>query len=89
MLDAHGYRKQESTVKALLLVKDELQRIGGVMKLNITADIILEVEKPYGKYIADLEKKKTMEDAIKQGRDKQIMIKKTHRCKHKALGKQH
>lgn len=70
MLDAHGYRKQESTVKALLLVKDELQRIGGVMKLNITADIILEVEKPYGKYIADLEKKKTMEDAIKQSRDK-------------------
>ena len=40
------------------------------MKLNITTDIILEVEKPYGKYIADLEKKKTMEDAIKQGRDK-------------------
>ena len=41
MLDAHGYCMQESTIEALHLVKDKLLRIGGVMKFNITTDLIL------------------------------------------------
>ena len=39
MLDGHGYCMQESTIEALRLVKDELLRIGGVMKFNITTDL--------------------------------------------------
>ena len=38
MLDAHGYCMQESSIEVLRLVKDELLRIGGVMKFSITTD---------------------------------------------------
>ena len=70
MLDAHGYCMQESTIEALRLVKDELLRIGGAMKFNIATDLILEVKGAYWKYIADLEQKKAMEDAIKRDKEK-------------------
>ena len=45
MLEAPGYFMQESTVEALHLVKEEMLRIGGVMKFNINTDLILEVNK--------------------------------------------
>ena len=70
MLDAHGYCMQENTIEALHLVKDGLLRIGGAMKFSITTDLILEVKGAYGKYIADLEQKKAMEDTIKQDKEK-------------------
>ena len=70
MLDAHSYCMQESTIEVLHLVKDELLRIGGVMKFNIKTDLILEVKEAYGKCVADVEEKKAMEDAIKQSREK-------------------
>ena len=47
-------------------VKDELLRIGDVIKFNITTDLILEVKGAFGKCIADLEEKKAMEDTTKQ-----------------------
>ena len=40
------------------------------MKVNITTDLILEVKGAYGKYIADLEQKNAMEDAIKRDKEK-------------------
>ena len=55
MLEAPSYFMQESTIEALHLVKEEMLRIGGVMKFNITTDLILEVNRAYGKHIADLE----------------------------------
>ena len=70
MLDAHGYCMQENTIEALRLVKDEVLRVCSVMKVNITTDLILEVKGAYGKYIADLEQKKAMEDAIKWDKEK-------------------
>lgn len=45
MLEAPGYFMQESTIEALHLVKEEMLRIGGVMKFNINTDLILEVNK--------------------------------------------
>ena len=47
MLDSYGYCMQENTIDIFCLVKDELLRIGGVMKFNITADLILEVKGAY------------------------------------------
>ena len=44
MLDAYGYCMEENTIDFFCLVKDELLRIGGVTKFNITADLILEVK---------------------------------------------
>ena len=70
MLDAHGYCMQENTIEALRLVKDEVLRVCSVMKVNITTDLILEVKGAYGKYVADLEQKKAMEDAIKWDKEK-------------------
>ena len=70
MLDAHGYCMQENTIEALRLVKDEVLWVCSVMKVNITTDLILEVKGAYGKYIADLEQKKAMEDAIKWDKEK-------------------
>ena len=70
MLDAPGYCVQESTIEVLRLVKDELLRIGGVMKFNFTTDVILEVKGADGKYIADLEQKKAIEDTIKREKEK-------------------
>lgn len=61
---------QEDTIKAVPLVKDKLLRIGGVMKFNITTDLILEVNRAYGKHIADLAQKKAIKDAIKQEKEK-------------------
>ena len=45
LLDAYGYCMQENTIDFFCLVKDELLRIGGVTKFNITADLILEVKR--------------------------------------------
>ena len=70
MLDAHGYCMQENTIEALRLVKDEVLRVCSVMKVNITTDLILEVKGAYGKYVADSEQKKAMEDAIKWDKEK-------------------
>ena len=72
MLDAYGYFMQESAIETYPLVKDPLLRNGGVMKYNITADLILEVKGSYGKYIADLEQKKAveMEAVIKRDKEK-------------------
>ena len=70
MLEAPSYFMQESTIEALHLVKEEMLRIGGVMKFNITTDLILEVNRAYGKHIADLAQKKAIQDAIKQEKEK-------------------
>ena len=69
MLEAPSYFMQESTIEALHLVKEEMLRIGGVMKFNITTDLILEVNRAYGKHIADLAQKKAIKDAIKQEKE--------------------
>ena len=76
MLDAHGYSTQESLTEALHLVKGKLVRVGGAIKFNITTDLILEVKGEYGKYIADLEQKKAMEDAIKPEKERTANYKK-------------
>ena len=70
MLEAPSYFMQESTIEALHLVKEEMLRIGGVMKFNITTDLILEVNRAYGEHIADLAQKKAIKDAIKQEKEK-------------------
>lgn len=65
MLEAPSYFMQESTIEALHLVKEEMLRIGGVMKFNISTVLILELKGAYGKYITDWQKKKRMKDSIK------------------------
>ena len=46
---------KEKTIKSLLFVKDELFRVGGVAKFNITQDLISNVKGALAKYIAEFE----------------------------------
>ena len=58
-LDSHGYRLKEKAIKPLLFVKDELFRVSGLMKFNITQDLISKVKGALAKYIADFEEEES------------------------------
>ena len=66
MLYVNDYCMQESTTGTLFLMKDKLLRVGSVIKFNSATVLILEVNRVYGKYIANLEEKKAIKGAIKQ-----------------------
>ena len=51
---------QERSNETLHLVKDELLRVYGVMIFNIIRDLTLVAKAVYGKYIADLDKRKAI-----------------------------
>lgn len=66
VLDSHGYCMKEKTIEALRFVKDELFRIGGVLKFNISQDLLMEVKGAHSKYVADLEEEKSLREAKKR-----------------------
>ena len=59
VLDSHGYHLKEKTIKPLLFVKDELFRVSGLVKFNVTQDLISKVKGALAKYIADFEEEKS------------------------------
>ena len=67
MLSIHGSALKEETLVALRLVKDEIIRVGGIMNIKITKDMIRTCDDAYRNYTAYLaseeEKKK---DEIKR-----------------------
>ena len=44
MLETHGYTIYEDTIVALRIIKDELNLVGSVTKLNIDKELIEEVK---------------------------------------------
>ena len=68
LLEAHGYTIYEDTIIALRTVKDELNRVGGVLKFDINRDLIRESKSAYSKYETDRITRKTIENAEKAKR---------------------
>ena len=59
---------QNDTISALRFVKDELNRVGGVLNFPITQNLITQVKGVRAKYMADLEEK----NRLRQEEEKQI-----------------
>ena len=57
LLESHGYTMQNDTISALRFVKDELNRVGGVLNFPIIQNLITQVKGARVKYMADLEEK--------------------------------
>ena len=72
MLEAHGYTMYEDTIVALRIVKDELNRVGGVTNFNITSGLISDVKASYSKYEADRIARKALADAEAARRKKEL-----------------
>ena len=74
MLECHGYSMKNNTISALHLVKDEIHRVGGVLKFPVTRDLMNQVKGSRGKYIADLEQQKALEEKEKKERENAAAI---------------
>ena len=70
LLDAHGYTIYEDTIVGLRTVKDELNRVGDVLKFNIDRDLIREVKSSYTKYESDRATRKALAEAEEAERKK-------------------
>ena len=70
MLETHGHTIYESTILALRIVKDELNRVGKVTKLNIDKELIKEVKLSYSKYEMDQGARKALIKAQEAERNK-------------------
>ena len=62
MLEAHGYIIYQETLKALRLVKDELNQVGGVFNFDITCSLLDEVKLSRLRYKADQIERKGLEE---------------------------
>ena len=59
LLQVHGSSTSEETIEALRFVKEEICCVGGVMKFPINRELPSSVKGAHGKYVADLEAKRT------------------------------
>ena len=55
LLESHGYTMQNDTISVLRFIKDELNRVGGILNFPITQNLITQVKGARAKYMADLE----------------------------------
>ena len=69
MLECHGYTMKNNTISTLRLVKDEVLRVGGVLKFPITKDLMEQVKGSRAKYTTDLEQQKALEEKEKKERE--------------------
>ena len=53
LLAVHGYSTYEDTIIALVIVKDELLRVGGVLEFPITRELLGSVSASWSKYEAN------------------------------------
>ena len=71
MLKTHEHTIYEGTILTLRIVKDELNRVGKVTKLNIDKELIKEVKLSYSKYEMDQGARKALIKAQEAERNKQ------------------
>ena len=87
MLEAHGYGIYEKTIVALRTVKDEINRVGSVIKFEIDKELIKEVKLSYIKYEADRKERKALIEAQEGERKNRVedLIKQVETDKSKEL----
>ena len=69
LLAVHGYSTYEDTIIALRMVKDELLRVGGVLKFPITRELFDSVSASWSKYEADRLARLQAENAERKKRE--------------------
>ena len=74
MLDAHGTTIYEDTIVALRLVKDELNRVDGVMKFKITSELLSDVKGSWGRYEANRLERMTLKEVEKKNELKEVEV---------------
>ena len=61
-IDMHGLSAREETIESLRIIKDELFRVGAVLKFSTNKALIDSVKDSHSKYNADLEMKKSIKE---------------------------
>ena len=54
ILQLHGSSSLEKTIQALRFERDEICRVGGVMKFPVNRELLSSVKGAHGRYVADL-----------------------------------
>ena len=71
MFEVHGYKLYQEILKALKLVKDEWNQVGGVFNFDITHSLLDEVELPRSRCEADrIERKPLKEEEFASKKEK-------------------
>ena len=68
LLQVHGSSTSEKTIEAFRFVKDEICRVGGIMKFPINRELLSSVKGAHGRYVADLEAERELRE--KEEREK-------------------
>ena len=72
LMESHEYATGSKTIASLQMVKDELYRVGGVLNLPLTVELLHSVKSACAKHFADMEQEKLAAETAK----KQELLKK-------------
>ena len=62
LLESHGYTIQNDTIVCLCFVKDEIQRVDGVLNVKITRELMDDVKNSHKKYEADRKQRQELKE---------------------------
>ena len=81
LLQVHGFSTLEKTIEALKFVKDEICRVGGIMKFKINTELLSSVKDAHGRYVADLEAETENLEKRKNTKKRKLRQKKKRKLK--------
>ena len=87
LLQVHGFSTSEKTIEALRFVKDEIYRVGGVMKFPTDRELLSYVKGAHGRCVADLEAERELREKEEREKNKAEKEKEENVGKNESLAK--
>ena len=81
LLQVHGSSTSEKTIEAFRFVKDEVCRVGGIMKFPINRELLSSVKGAHGRYVADLEAERELSENEEHGKKRKLRKRKKRTLK--------
>ena len=86
-MQVHGSSSLEKTIEALRFGRDEICRVGGVMKFPVNRELLSSVKGAHGRYVADLEAEGELREKKEREKKKTEKEKEDNTEKNESLAK--